>query len=165
MVTAPCIVVPGPTLMFNFTRFLLVQWRFVPAARGLFYVSFLSGSLWLGWMADRPPYYKSHRVSPPTILSHLLPIELRFIKEIYTNLRILLPFFLIYFYQLRISIHTATLGTLRFSFSGESHTRSARHLILVHQNSPSDTFVPRATKDTKLNQSALLNLRSFTHFL
>lgn len=61
--------VPGSTQVFHFTRFLLAQRRYAAAARGLYYVSL--GPLGRCGLDGRPPlpsHYKSHRVSPPTIL-------------------------------------------------------------------------------------------------
>ena len=91
-----------------------------------------SGSLWLG----RPP-----AAFPPTIRvtgcrpqRYLSSINKRITKGIYTDLYG--PYCHLYYdiYHLRVSTHTDTLGALRFSFSGESYIRSARHLILSHQN-------------------------------
>jgi hypothetical protein len=99
----------------------------------------------------RPPlpcHYKSHRVAPNDtllIFSHKTNELSKGYIRIYTVLTTIIR----QIYHFRVSTHTDTLGTPRFSFSGEFHTRSARHLILIHQNTPSDTFVPRATEDTK----------------
>lgn len=107
-------------------------------------------SVWV-LQVSRPPlpcHYKSHRVAPNDtllIFSH----KTNELSKGYIRIYTVLTAIILQLYYLRVSTHTDTLGTPRFSFSGEFHTRSGRHLVLIHQNTPSDTFVPRATEDTK----------------